>query len=61
MPTPVERYDKRYPDTGVGEAQKQERAERLAFKEDRKALRRTSRTRGIIVPELPWKRGEEKS
>jgi hypothetical protein len=52
------RYDALMPGTGVPEAQATERMERRDFKEERRTLRRTSRNRGIIVPELPWKRGE---
>lgn len=49
-------YERLYPDTGIPEAQKEERMERLTFKDERQSLRRTSRTRGIVVPELPWLR-----
>ena len=48
-------YERRYPETGIPEAQKAERMERLAFKEERRSLRRSGRTRGIVVPALPWK------
>lgn len=50
----AERYERLYPETGCSEAQKEERMERLDFKEEARALRRTSRNRGIIVPRLPW-------
>lgn len=49
-------YERLYPDTGIPEAQKEERMERLVFKDEARSLRRTSRTRGIVVPELPWLR-----
>lgn len=49
----AEKYEKRFPQTGIGEAQKEERMQRLEFKEERQALRRTSRNRGILVPRLP--------
>ncbi len=52
----AEQYEKRYPATGVPEAQKEERMERILFKQERGSLRRAGRTRGIVVPELPWKR-----
>lgn len=58
MATKADQYERRFPDTGISDAQKQERMERLSFNEERQALRRTSRTRGIVVPELPWKREE---
>ena len=48
-------YEKRFPDTGCTAAQKEERMERLIHREERQALRRTNRTRGIVVPALPWK------
>ena len=50
----AERYEKRYPDTGISEAQKEERMERLVFKEEGRSPRRSKRARGMIVPELPW-------
>ena len=53
----AEQYEARYPDTGIPEAQKEERMERELFKHERRSLRRTSRNRGIVVPELPWLRG----
>lgn len=49
-------YERLYPGTGIPEAQKEERMERLTFTDERQSLRRTSRTRGIVVPELPWLR-----
>lgn len=53
--TLAKRYEKRYPETGIPEAQKEERMQRIDFKEERRALRRTGRTRGIIVPSTaPW-------
>lgn len=53
----AEQYEKRYPETGIPEAQKEERMERILFKDEARSLRRTGRTRGIIVPELPWQKG----
>ena len=53
----AEQYEKRHPETGIPEAQKEERMERELFKHERRSLRRTSRNRGIVVPELPWLRG----
>lgn len=46
-------YERLRPGTGIPEAQKEERYERMAFKDERRALRRTSRNRGIVVPALP--------
>jgi len=54
MPSLAEQYETKYPNTGCGEAQKQERMERIKFKEERAALHRTWRNMGIIVPRLPW-------
>jgi hypothetical protein len=48
-------YEALYPNTGISEAQKEDRMERLAFKGERRSLRRTSRTRGVMIPRLPWK------
>lgn len=50
----AEAYERRYPGTGCSEAQREEREDRLRFKEERRTDRRTSRNRGIVVPELPW-------
>lgn len=58
MSKATERYDALYPEVGIGDAQKQERGERLAFKEDRALHRRTTRTKGVVVPSLPWKKEE---
>lgn len=48
-------YEKLYPETGCSDAQKEERMQRLLFKQERQTLRRTGRNRGIVVPALPWK------
>lgn len=50
-------YEKRYPDTGCPEAQKEERMERILFKEERSSGLRHGRNRGIIITrDLPWAR-----
>ena len=49
-------YERRYPGAVSDPAQKQERMERELFKEERRSLRRTGRNRGIVVPELPYRR-----
>lgn len=49
-------YEKRYPETGCSDAQKEERMQRLLFKEERQSLRRTGRNRGIVVPDLPYRK-----
>lgn len=46
-------YERRFPDTGCPAAQKEERMQRLLFKEERQALRRTGRNRGVVIPALP--------
>lgn len=56
MGSKAERYEQQFPGTGISDAQKEERMERIDFKQESSALRRTGRNRGIIVPELPWKR-----
>lgn len=53
MPTLADRYEARYPGATSDEAQKQERMERLLFKEERQSLRRTGRNRGVVIPALP--------
>lgn len=50
----ADRYEKLYPDTGASEAQKEERMERIDFKQEVGSLRRTSRNRGLVVPRIPW-------
>lgn len=52
-------YERRYPGTGVGENQAEEREQREQMKDERREGRRTMRTRGIVVPTLPWKRNED--
>ncbi|MDP3937553.1 MAG: hypothetical protein Q8R92_05380 [Deltaproteobacteria bacterium] len=51
-------YERRWPGTGIPDAQKQERMERRLFYGEQSSLRRTGRTRGIVIPELPWERKE---
>lgn len=43
----ADRYEQRFPGTGLSEAQRQERGERLEHRDGRRA-------RGIVVPGLPW-------
>lgn len=45
----AEAYERRYPGTGVPEAQAIERMERIERKE-----REQRRSRFVTVPELPW-------
>jgi hypothetical protein len=61
MSTTADRYEKRFPGTGCEENQKEERMQRMDFKDEARALRRTSRNRGIIVTgDCPWLRQLEK-
>lgn len=53
--SPADRYERMYPDTGIPDAQKQERQERIDFKQERREGRRTGRSRGVVIPALPWK------
>ena len=48
-------YERMYPNTGIPEAQKEERFEREEFKRERLSHDRTTRTRGILIPRLPYK------
>jgi hypothetical protein len=59
MSSTADRYEKSFPGTGCEENQKEERQQRMDFKEEARLLRRTGRNRGIVVPELPWLRGKE--
>lgn len=42
-------YESRYPGTGIPEAQKEERMDRLSFREERQAGHRTMRNRGVVL------------
>lgn len=53
-------YERLYPETGCSEAQKAERMERIVFKDERSSLRRIGRNRGIVVPDLPYRRKEQR-
>jgi hypothetical protein len=60
LPKPTaENYHRLHPDTGVGDAQAQERMERKVFTAESKQLRRTGRNRGIVVPDCPYFRNKE--
>ncbi len=50
----AEAYEKKYPGTGITEAQKIERQDRIEFKERKAGTGRTSGSRFVSVPELPW-------
>ena len=52
----AEHWRSEYPDVDISDAQAQERAERLDVKERR--LTGYMPVKGIVVPELPYKRGE---
>jgi len=57
MPLPkptADNYERLYPETGVGEAQAQERMERKVFKAEPGQHLRTGRNRGIVVPRIPY-------
>lgn len=59
MASKAERYEQLYPNTGCSDAQKQERMERIDFKEERSALRRTGRNRGVVIPQVPWHENDD--
>lgn len=61
MQSKAERYEQMYPETGCSEPQKEERMDRIDFREERRSGRRTVRNRGIIVPELPWQSTDRES
>lgn len=52
--SPAARYERAYPGTGIPEAHKEERQQRIDFKKERAEDRRTGRTRGLVVPRVPW-------
>jgi hypothetical protein len=50
-----DKYEKRYPNTGISEAQKHERWDRIEFKERKKEGLISGRTsRFMSVPDMPW-------
>lgn len=48
-------YERLYPGATDNEAQRAERMDRIAFREERGPVRRRARTRGVVVPDLPWR------
>jgi len=54
MTEKADKYEKRYPGTGIGESQKHERQDRIEFKERKAGTGRTSGTRYVGVPDMPW-------
>jgi hypothetical protein len=54
MTKKADAYEKKYPGTGISEAQKHERMERLEFKERKTGTGRTSGSRFVSVPDMPW-------
>lgn len=56
MPDAAARYRARHPEAEIGDAQAEERQQRAEFKDEHRSLRRTSRTRGIVVPRDAWER-----
>lgn len=51
----AERYEKRYPGTGIPDAQKEERQQRIDFKAQRADHSRTGRNRGVLFNiDNPW-------
>lgn len=59
MPSKAEQYERRFPETGISDAQKEERMDRLAFKEERRSARRAGRNRGVVIPRVPWHEEKE--
>jgi hypothetical protein len=53
----AEDYRRAYPGVEISDAQAQERAERFDVRERR--FQGYKGVRGIVVPELPWKKGGE--
>ena len=53
MSARADQYEKLYPEALTDESQKEERMERMLFKQERRSHWRTGRNRGLIVPALP--------
>ncbi len=51
----AEEYERRYPGTGIPQAQAAERMERILARD----ARGTRRSRFVTVPEMPWHRKEK--
>lgn len=54
MTKKAEAYEKLYPGTGISESQKHERMDRIEFKDRKAGTGRTSGTRFVGVPDMPW-------
>jgi len=50
MSSLADRYERRYPGTGISEAHKEERQERHDLKAGVRSGRRSTRLRGIVIP-----------
>jgi len=48
-------YERLYPGAVSDEAQRAERMDRLVHREVHQAGPRRARTRGILIPDLPWR------
>lgn len=47
-------YERLYPGACADESQRAERWDRMTFREERQDHRRTGRSRGVVIPRLPW-------
>lgn len=45
----ADKYERLYPDTGISDAQKEQRMEKIVFDSERKTHHRTGRTRGVVL------------
>lgn len=58
MSKKADRYERNYPNTGISEAQKEARQDRIEYNERKRGDGRTSGSRFVSVPDLPWLRKE---
>lgn len=54
MSEKADRYERKFPNTGISEAQKEARQDKIEYKERKVGTGRTSGSRFISVPDLPW-------
>lgn len=52
-------YERRFPGAVSDEAQRIERMERIAFKEEARSHHRSGRNRGVVISRLPWREEDE--
>ena len=60
MSKKADAYERKYPNTGISEAQKEARQHKIEWKEHKAGTGKTSGSRFVSVPDLPWLHKEKK-